>query len=103
MCVAALVVSGTCLRVIQENVQKGRVSRVWNAAPAPPSGLSTSPGESFYVEILALLFSFMAAFFSYRCPPESIVPTQVYSGETEDRERECLIAEPGPDGDEWGD
>lgn len=104
MCVAILAVSGTCLWVIQQNVQKGRVSWVWRAASAPPGGLSTSPGESFYIEILALIFSFMAAFFSRHGPPESIVsPRQFYSAESGDRERECLITEPGPDGDEWGD
>ncbi|MCI4394220.1 hypothetical protein PGIGA_G00166350 [Pangasianodon gigas] len=103
MCVAVLAVSGTCLWVIQHNVQKGRVSWVWNTASAPPSGLNTLPGESFYIEILALIFSLMAAVFSCLCSPESIVPPQLNSGEPEDRERECLISGPGPDGDEWGD
>lgn len=103
MCVAVLAVSGTCLGVIQQNVQKGKVSRVWNAASAPGGDLSTMPGESFYIEILALVFSFMAAIFNYLCASESTVPTQFHSVEHEDREREHLISEPEPDGDEWGD
>lgn len=95
--------SGTCLRVIQQNVQKGKVSRVWNSASAPPSDLTTTPGESFYIEILALVFSFTAAIFSHLCALEYTVPTQSHSVEQEDNERECLISEPGPDRDEWGD
>lgn len=100
MCAAAIAVSGTCLRVIQQNVQKGRASWVWNMVSAPPTRLSASPGESFYIEILAFIFSFTAAIFSYRCPPESMVPTQ-FDSESEDRVRECLITESGPDEDEW--
>lgn len=104
MCVAILAVSGTCLWVIQQNVQKGRVSWVWRTPSAPPSGLSTSPGESFYIEILALVFSFMAVVLSRHGLPESVAsPEHFYPVESEDRERECLISEPGPDGDEWGD
>ncbi|KAM9440287.1 uncharacterized protein Hap1MRO34_025568 isoform 2-T2 [Clarias gariepinus] len=99
MCLAILVVSGTCLWVIQQNVQKGRLSWVWSTAPAPSKGLSTSPGESFYIEILALIFACVASVFSFVCPPGSFVPTM----ESEDRERECLITDLGPDGDEWGD
>lgn len=104
MCAAAVAVSGTCLGVIQQNVQKGRASQVWNMVSAPPTGLSASPGESFYIEILAFIFSFTAAVFSYRCPSESIVPTRFDSVESEDRMRECLIThESGPDADEWDD
>ncbi|KAI5615714.1 hypothetical protein C0J50_0395 [Silurus asotus] len=103
MCGAVLVVSGACLYVIKENVQKGRTSLVWSTTSAPPGGMSTLPGESFYIEILALFFSLMASIFSYICSPESLVPTQFYSVEHEDRERECLITEPGPDDDEWDD
>ncbi|XP_058238632.1 transmembrane protein 127 isoform X2 [Hemibagrus wyckioides] len=102
-CVAALAVSGTCFWVIRQNVQKGRTGWVWTTASAPPSGLITMPGESFYLEILALLFSVVAAIFSCRCPPESIVPSQFYSVESEDRERQRLISDPGPDSDEWDD
>ncbi|XP_053474182.1 transmembrane protein 127 [Ictalurus furcatus] len=103
MCVAVLAVSGTCLWVVQQNVQKGRVNWVWSTASAPPSGLSTSPGESFYIEILALGFSFMAAVLSCHRPSESIVPSQFNSVEPEDGETERLIAGTGPDEDEWGD
>lgn len=111
MCLAVLAVSGTCLWVIQHNVQKGRMGWVWKTAPAPvpiqalarapspPSGLSTMPGESFYIEILALFFSVMAVIFGYHCSPGSIE----FSEDPEDRERECLIAEAGPDADEWSD
>ncbi|KAI5089123.1 hypothetical protein C0J45_20531 [Silurus meridionalis] len=103
MCGAVLAVSGACLYVIKQNVQKGRTSWVWSTTSAPPGGMSTLPGESFYIEILALFFSLMASIFSFICSPESFVPTQFYSVEHEDRERECLITEPGPDDDEWDD
>lgn len=103
MCVAVLAVSVTCLSVIQQNVQKGRVNWVWNTASAPPNGLSTTPGESFFIMIIALIFSLPAAILSYRSHPESVVPTQVYSEEQEDRERECLITDPESDEDVWGD
>lgn len=103
MCVAVLTVSGTCLWVIRQNVRKGRLGRVWNATSAPPVAPSVSPGESFYIEILAVVFSGLAAIFSYLSPPGSIVPAPFYSVEQEDRERECLISEPGPDADEWSD
>ncbi|TSL28289.1 hypothetical protein Baya_5804 [Bagarius yarrelli] len=103
MCVAILTVSASCLWVIRQNLRKGKQGRVWDSTSAPPGRPVVSPGESFYIEILALVFSGLAAIFSYRCPPGSVVPGSFYSVEHEERERECLISEAGPDADEFSD
>ncbi|XP_066517118.1 transmembrane protein 127 isoform X2 [Hoplias malabaricus] len=88
LCLVVLGVCGVCFNVIQQNIQKGRLGA---------HGLSVLFGESFYIEMLGFVFSFMASIVIIRCPPEPNASTQDLSEEPEDREREPLIRETGPD------
>ncbi|KAJ8395596.1 hypothetical protein AAFF_G00030770 [Aldrovandia affinis] len=64
LCLGAIGVCGTCFCVILHNLRKGLVGRFWDRGGG--SGLQPSPGESFYIALLALLFSGLAATFSLR-------------------------------------
>ncbi|XP_036384361.1 uncharacterized protein LOC118777488 [Megalops cyprinoides] len=69
LCAGALGVCGTCLYVIIRNLQKGLAGRFWDGnggGGGRASDLHPSPGESFYIALLALLFSVLAAGFGLR-------------------------------------
>ncbi|XP_026887934.2 transmembrane protein 127 [Electrophorus electricus] len=91
LCLIVLGVAGTCLYVIEHNVQNGRWGSLWDHPSTPPYGLQTYPGESMIIEMLAILFSLGAAAFSLRCPPEPTTPSRYLSVESEDGETEPLI------------
>ncbi|KAL7835099.1 hypothetical protein SRHO_G00293460 [Serrasalmus rhombeus] len=97
LCLVVLGVSGACLYVIRQNVQKEALGPSTHT-----SGLSTLPGESFYIEILGLFFSVTAAAFSLCCRLEPIAPNQDLSEESGDGEgeREPLVGGTGKDGEE---
>ncbi|XP_062844988.1 uncharacterized protein LOC134303488 [Trichomycterus rosablanca] len=98
LCLAVLAVSGACLYVIQENVQKGRLA--W---PSQASGFNTRFGESWYIAVFGLTLAIVAAVVSCKCPVEPVVPDQYFSVEHEHGETERLIKEAEPDRDEWGE
>ncbi|XP_036436953.1 transmembrane protein 127 [Colossoma macropomum] len=100
LCLVVLGVSGACLYVIQQNVQKEALG-----PSSHTSGLYALPGESFFIEILALFFSLIAVAFSFCCPLEPIAPYRDLSEESVDGEgeREPLIGGTGKDGEAWGE
>ncbi|KAL0965519.1 hypothetical protein UPYG_G00282370 [Umbra pygmaea] len=77
---SALGVCGACLYVIYANLQEGklgwmwdRVGWTWSNRPvssghgsAAAEGMQTSPGESFYIATLSLLFACLASMISVR-------------------------------------
>lgn len=105
LCLLVVGVCGACLYVIQQNLQKDKLPSLWNqpvhVPSAQPSKLNASPGESLYIEILGLLFSFLALVFSIRCPAQPVTLSQFLAVESEDEERQPLTGEVGLDREEW--
>ncbi|XP_072552107.1 transmembrane protein 127 [Salminus brasiliensis] len=102
LCMVVLGVCGACLYVIQQNLQKGRLALLWARPVQVPSvrasGLHATPGESFYIEMLGLVFSFLALGFSIKCPSQ---PIQYLPVEHEEEERQPLTGAMGLDREEW--
>ncbi|KAG9338297.1 hypothetical protein JZ751_025968 [Albula glossodonta] len=95
----ALAICGTCYWVILHNLRKGLVGWFWDMRGA--KGLQPSPGESFYIAILALLFSGMAATFSFSRMREHSPLGEYAPIEPGDSDSEPPSArEPG---EEWGE
>ncbi|XP_035246718.1 uncharacterized protein LOC118212673 [Anguilla anguilla] len=63
LCLGAIGVCGACFCVIVHNLRKGLIGRFWGGGVSGPggAGLQPYPGESFYIAVLALLFSGVAA------------------------------------------
>ncbi len=72
-----------CMSVIEHNLQRAKTER----RPA----LCMSAGESFYIEILGLLFSFLACALALKGHPEPIRPCEYLSVDGADSETESLI------------
>lgn len=94
---------GACLGVVVHNLRKGLIGQYWDGGGGRSGGteLHSSPGESFYIAVLALLFSGLAATLSLRgtCQPS---PGGEYMPiESGDSDLEPPSArEPG---EEWGE
>ncbi|XP_067295871.1 transmembrane protein 127 [Pseudorasbora parva] len=77
ICVAALGVCAACVCVIKHNLQRGKDCLF--------------PGESFFIEILGLLFSLMACTFALKGRPEPVRSCDYLSVGGEDSDTEPLI------------
>ncbi|KAJ8260770.1 hypothetical protein COCON_G00164930 [Conger conger] len=103
LCLGALSVCGACLCVIVHNLRKGLIGWYRDLGGARSGGavLQSSPGESFYIAVLALLFSSLAAALSLRGmsqPPPGGDYMPIESGDSD--------SEPPPargPGEEWGE
>ncbi|XP_043095212.1 transmembrane protein 127 [Puntigrus tetrazona] len=83
LCVAVLGVCVACMSVIERNLQRGKAE----SRPA----LCMSAGESFYIEMLGLLFSFIACALALRGRPNPVRPCEYLSVEGADSDTEPLI------------
>lgn len=82
-CVAVVGVCAACMSVIEHNLQRGKTE----SRPA----LCMSAGESFYIEIVGLLFSLIACTLALKGRPEPIRPCDYLSVEGVDSDTEPLI------------
>ncbi|XP_058631062.1 transmembrane protein 127 [Onychostoma macrolepis] len=83
VCVAVVGVCAACMSVIEHILHRGKTA----SRPA----LCMSAGESFYIEILGLLFSFIACALALKGHPEPIRPCEYLSVDGADSETEPLI------------
>ncbi|XP_016339957.1 transmembrane protein 127 isoform X2 [Sinocyclocheilus anshuiensis] len=83
ICVTVVGVCVACMSVIEHNLQRGKTE----SGPA----LCMSAGESFYIEMLGLLFSFIACTLALKGHPEPIGPREYLSVDGEDSDTEPLI------------
>lgn len=72
-----------CMSVIEHNLQRGKTE----SRPA----LCMSAGESFYIEIVGLLFSLIACTLALKGRPEPIRPCDYLSVDEVDSDTEPLI------------
>lgn len=105
LCLAVVGVCGACLYVIQQNLQKGKLAWLLGQTVHTPSAqaseLHASPGESLYIEILGLFFSFLALVFSIKYPSQATTSSQFLAVDSEDEERQPLTGAVGLDREDW--
>ncbi|KAK2910811.1 hypothetical protein QQF64_026373 [Cirrhinus molitorella] len=87
--VAVVAVCAACMSVIEHNLQRGKTE----SRPA----LCMSAGESFYIEMLGLLFSIIACALALKGHPEPIRRCDYLSVDGEDHDTEPLIGGAGGD------
>ncbi|XP_067262200.1 transmembrane protein 127 [Chanodichthys erythropterus] len=84
-CMAVVGVCAACMCVIEHNLQRGK-----QRAESSPV-LCLFPGESFFIEMLGLIFSFTACGFALKGRPETVRSCDYLSVDGEDSDTEPLI------------